>query len=342
MQKINNFKLGLFSLSALLLFIVAITCMGLFDSFMPKARIATIVNESVQGLSNGSSVRYKGVPIGTVTEILILTSCGKIQINFEVDLSRFRQRLSDGKDDGYIETQRQFYAYLLSRVNEGLTCRIEPDGITGSKYVEMDFFQGKKRLHESYQTCIRDDFFYIPSTPSMMSNLRMNALEILASIAAVDFKGISDQLSKLLSAANDTMQKAKLDELVAKANLVAGKLDTTVGSLNRTLNTNNMDKLLRDVNNAIVSIDTLSKGIQETITASSVPSAVTDVRNLTKSLEESNRALQQSLQKANDTFDAMTDLIRYLNENPSSMIRGRGKQSDPFRESSFRGKNKKY
>ncbi|MBO5724258.1 MAG: MCE family protein, partial [Lentisphaeria bacterium] len=119
MQEVNKFKLGLFVLFAIFLFVLAITFMGIFDSFMPKARVTTIVSESVQGLSNGSAVKYKGVPIGTVTDILILTTTGQIQINFEVDLSRFRKKISDGSGKGHITTQQQFYAYLLARVHRG-------------------------------------------------------------------------------------------------------------------------------------------------------------------------------------------------------------------------------
>jgi ABC-type transporter Mla subunit MlaD len=340
MQDVNTFKLGLFTLSAIILFILGITFMGIFDGFMPKARVTTIVNESVQGLSNGSAVKYKGVPIGTITDILILTSTGQIQINFEIDLSRFRRKLSDGKGKGYITTQKQFYAYLLARVHKGLTCRIEPDGITGSKYIEMDFFHERKAVLPTHLTCIRQGLFYLPSTPSMMSNLRMNALEILASIASVDFKGISEQLNMLLTVANDTLQKAHLQDLVVKANRVTEKLTVTVDQLNKTTDPGNLGRLMQNLDTTICSVNDLSRDIQETVKASSVPAVASDIRLLAKSLEESNRTLQQSLQKANETLDAMTDLIRYLNENPSSMIRGRGKQTDPFEKENSGRQNK--
>lgn len=330
MQEVNKFKLGLFVLFAIFLFVLAITFMGIFDSFMPKARVTTIVSESVQGLSNGSAVKYKGVPIGTVTDILILTTTGQIQINFEVDLSRFRKKISDGSGKGHITTQKQFYAYLLARVHRGLTCRIEPDGITGSKYVEMDFFHEKKNGTALTQTCIRQGLFYLPSTPSVMANLRMNALEILASIASVDFKGISEQLNKLLLSANDTLQKAQLGDLVIKANAVTEKLNITVNHLNKTVDSRHLGKLMQNLDETIQSVKTLSRDIQKTVKDSAVPAVASDIRTLAGALEESNRSLQQALLKANDTLDAMTDLIRYINDNPSSMIRGRGKQKDPF------------
>ena len=338
MQEVNTFKLGLFTVSALFLLVLGITFMGIFDNFMPKARVTTIVNESVQGLSNGSAVKYKGVPIGTITDILILTSTGQLQINFEIDLSRFRKKISDGKGKGYITTQKQFYAYLLTRVRKGLTCRIEPDGITGSKYIEMDFFHEKNKALPTNLTCIRQGLFCLPSTPSMMSNLRMNALEILASIASVDFKGISEQLNKLLTSANDTLQKAQLQELVTRANRVTEKLTLTVDHLNKTTDPEKLGKLVQNLDITIQSVNALSRDIQKTVNASSVPAVAADIRMLAKSLEESNRSLQQSLLKANETLDAMTDLIRYLNENPSSMIRGRGKQTDPFEEKGSRYK----
>ena len=60
MQETNKFKLGLFVIGSILVLIIAVFSMGLFDHFKPRAYIVTFVEESVQGLTTGSSVKYKG------------------------------------------------------------------------------------------------------------------------------------------------------------------------------------------------------------------------------------------------------------------------------------------
>ena len=62
MIETNKFKLGLFVAGAVVLFIVAVSCMGLFDFLNDKAYLRTTVTESIQGLNTGSPVKLRGVP----------------------------------------------------------------------------------------------------------------------------------------------------------------------------------------------------------------------------------------------------------------------------------------
>ena len=194
MQEANKFKLGLFVISAITVLIIVVSCMGMFDQLKPKAHLVTYVAESVQGLSTGSAVKYKGVPIGNVDDISIITGTQEIRIDILIDLSKFRRKTGESFLQQKSSSRWQFYNYLQKEVSRGLTCRIEPDGITGVKYVEMDFFRDADKIPRAKrQVEIRDGIFYMPSTPSMMANLRMSVFEILASIASIDFKNISAQ-----------------------------------------------------------------------------------------------------------------------------------------------------
>ena len=92
MLETNKFKLGLFVIGSILVLIIVIFSMGMFDHFKPKAFIVTFVEESVQGLTTGSSVKYKGVPIGKVSDISIMVDNNEIRINMEIDLSKIQQR----------------------------------------------------------------------------------------------------------------------------------------------------------------------------------------------------------------------------------------------------------
>ncbi|MCI6289495.1 MAG: MlaD family protein [Lentisphaeria bacterium] len=329
MQEANKFKLGLFVISAITVLIIVVSCMGMFDQLKPKAHLVTYVEESVQGLSTGSAVKYKGVPIGNVDDISIITGTQEIRIDILIDLSKFRRKTGESFLQQKSASRWQFYNYLQKEVSRGLTCRIEPDGITGVKYVEMDFFRDADKIPRAKrQVEIRDGIFYMPSTPSMMANLRMSVFEILASIASIDFKNISAQLCDLLRSANQTLNKAELDKLVASANNVAAKLDVTVSNLNNSLSRQKMDKTIQGIDTTFESIRQLSDQLNEIASRSSLPATTSSIRELSESLQSSSNSLQMSLQKANDTIDALTDLIQYLNDNPSSLIRGRGQNKN--------------
>ena len=349
MQETNKFKLGLFVIGSIVVLIVAIFSMGMFDHLKPKAYIATFVEESVQGLTTGSFVKYKGVPIGKVSDITIMVDNNEIRINMEIDLSKIQQRTGNkagntagkkaanqaGNKAGinvwkaisrsHALERGQFYDFLQKSSREGLACRIEPDGITGSKYVEINFFSDEKAPRSSRQAFFdKQGAFIMPSTPSMMANLRTNIFEILTSVASVDFKGISKQTHELLVRANQTLDRAKLDQLSVNADQVIRKIDLTVTNLNQVLDQKQMRNAIQEMEESLKAIRKLAVKIEQSVERANLSETAGDIRLLTKSLQDSSETLQTSLRKANETMDSITDLVRYVNDNPASLLHGRG------------------
>ena len=326
MRETNKFKLGLFVIAAIVVLILSVFSMGMFDQLKPKARMVTFVDESVQGLTTGSAVKYKGVPIGNVSGITIVVDSNDIRIDIEIDLSKIQKRTQNSITGTKALGLDQFYEYLLKDTERGLACRIEPDGITGSKYVEINFFSDEKTPSPKRKAELRNGIIYMPSTPSMMANLRTNIFEILTSIAAIDFKGISRQTNELLQRANQTLDRAQLDQLSVNANEVIKKLEVTVDNINHALDQKQMRKAIGDIETTLGSIRKLADQIAQTVDRANLAGTTTDIRQLAESLKDSSESLQTSLKKANETMDSLTDLVHYLNDNPSSLLRGRGKQ----------------
>ena len=240
MQEANKFKLGLFVITAVILLIAAIFSMGLFDSLRPKVHMVTYVEESVQGLSTGSAVKYKGVPIGQVSDIFIMIDNNEIRIDIEIDLTKIQRRTQNTLSGPLLP--EQFYEYLRKETGEGLACRLEPDGITGAKYIEINFFTDEKAPANKHIAELRDGIIYMPSTPSMLANLRTNIFEILTSVASIDFKKISDQTNELLKRANETLDQARLAHLADNANSAIEKLNQTIGNVNKVMNEHQLQK----------------------------------------------------------------------------------------------------
>ncbi len=328
MQEANKFKLGLFVVFSLIVFVAAVASMGLFDSLKPKAHLATFVEESVQGLNSGSSVKYKGVPIGKISDISNITENQVIRIDIQIDLTKFRQKVGNTLYNQAKLSREAFYSYLENEVRKGLTCRIEPDGITGIKYVEMDFFKDANPLmkEEIVPVGVKNGVFYMPSTPSMMANLRLSIFEILASVAAIDFKGISAQAVTLLDTANRTIRDANLNGLVANLNTAVGKLDKAIDTINSALNQQKLNKTMADIDEAFRSARALTDNLNKIAERSSIPETASSIRVLSNSLQDSNLSVRESLQKLNDAIDAVTDLIQYVNDNPASVLHGKGKE----------------
>ena len=128
----SKFKLGLFVIFSTVIFFAALFILGMMDRFKEKAHISTLVSESVQGLSVGSSVKYQGVPIGSVCEIMIYPTDNVIRIDMEINISKFKVQQS-GHAPVTIPIE-DFNQHVADAVKKGLCCRMELEGITGGKY----------------------------------------------------------------------------------------------------------------------------------------------------------------------------------------------------------------
>ena len=132
----HYFRIGLFAIGALLALAAGLFYLGAADSFSEKIMFTTTFPESVQGLTKGSEVKYKGVPIGAVEKITILADQKLIRVDMSVDPKVFNGFGDVSSDEEKISELRKFF---LKERDNGLSCYLELSGITGQRYIEMDY-----------------------------------------------------------------------------------------------------------------------------------------------------------------------------------------------------------
>ena len=106
------FITGAFVAGAMLLLIAAMFCLGLADEFSERVYLVTTFPESVQGLTKGSAVKYKGVPIGQVDKISILPEARIIRVDMSIDPKTFPTMNADEVEEFCREARKN-----------GLCCR---------------------------------------------------------------------------------------------------------------------------------------------------------------------------------------------------------------------------
>src|SRR5438477_10217476 len=77
----HYFKIGLFMLSGITLVVLAVIILGAGALFKKKFMMETYFDESVQGLSVGAPLKYRGVTIGRVEHI------GFVRNEYKTELS---------------------------------------------------------------------------------------------------------------------------------------------------------------------------------------------------------------------------------------------------------------
>jgi ABC-type transporter Mla subunit MlaD len=302
----HKYKLGIFVLTGIGLLIVSLFLLGLSETFKPKINFITYFDESVQGLEQGSAVKFRGVTIGRVKRIAIRPTDNFIRVDMQAMPSSIDSDSEVGSAD--------FFNNLDDEVRKGLRCRLELKGITGMKYVELDYVDPKKNGIPRIQP--QEDVLYVPSAPSLMSGLRTSLTGTFAKIAAIDFEKISRELSEALGKANELLSDPKIAGIVEKLDKVAEHSESVTKKIDDALTKKRMEDIAGELDKSLKAVREFSTTAKEQLRKADVPRTAASVRKL-------KREMGETLRKLDDTLDSLTELINSLQDDPSSLVRGK-------------------
>lgn len=216
--KANYFKIGLFIVVGTAIVLATAIGLGTTALFGETVTVETYFDESVQGLSVGSPVKYRGVQVGNVERILFTYN------KYEQDLPFARRKpyvlVEFGvAPEGFGGNPRRGAAVLDDMVERGLRVRLAQQGLTGLCYLELDV------LRDTEQQAALDvpwptPPFYIPSQPSAFAQLNESLDSVVSTakeIEAVPFDQIGEQISELLTALNKLTQDEQLAEAIRES-----------------------------------------------------------------------------------------------------------------------------
>jgi paraquat-inducible protein B len=242
-QQANFFRLGLFILAAIAVFIAIVLALSAGQVFRQTVVLETYFNESVQGLDTGSAVKYRGVQLGRVTNI------GFTWSRYEQDMPRSLRR-------PYVLVESEVDASLIGlaadpdperlqqAIERGLRVRIAPVGITGTAYLEID-------LLESAPPPLSIDwtprYLYIPSAPSTYTQIVRGAQNFLVKLDGLDIETVIGDAHRLLVTANAKLDQAPVDKLAADASATLKDVRTAAVQLNKVLASPHIAQATKDL-----------------------------------------------------------------------------------------------
>lgn len=331
-KRANPATIGIFICVGLALGIGAILLFSSAKWFSKTQKYILYFDESVLGLSPGAPVKFRGVTIGSVSEVLIHHNQSErdraMPVIIEVDHSLLKT-----KNDSTIDLSDQ--QTFRRMITNGLRGTIEAQSIvTGLLYVELEF-HGRAAPAEYHQE--KQEYLEIPTQQTKIQLLIEN-------IADIDFKQLLSQFTTLagnlqtnLGALNMTEINEGLTNLLTKLNQLVRSDDLTnaVISLHKTL-----DKLS-------ARIDPLADEAQGTLADArkaigDARDAIGDAKKSLAHLDETvqsardaiapqaslRRELTSTLQDISEAARAVSALADFLNRNPNALISGR-KSSEP-------------
>ena len=321
----SKFKLGLFIIFAACIFFAGLFILGAMDRFKEKAYLTTLVSESVQGLSVGSAVKYQGVPIGTVREIMIYPSDNVIRIDMEINISKFKIQ-QPGHSPVTISVD-DFNENIENAVKNGLRCRMELEGITGGKYIELQTDKDAAPSNFDVEE-FGLEYTYVPSQPSLISDLRGSVTSILAKLESIDYKGLSDRANATLDSINERVNSPKFDETIDNVNAMVSSARKSIENLEKLTGSDVKDQIETLTHNATVAanaVESLAKTVEGEFKEIEFAKIDENFRSFLSTAIRTSKTLDETLFNINNGVDAMIELILYIDSDPSALIQGKRK-----------------
>lgn len=252
-DKASTFKLGLFTIFAVALLLGFVTLLGsgLFER--PSARAETYMRESVQGLDVGAPVKFRGVRVGRVSWIGFVaqkydTQPGPDNLLASYVLVQMEFHIQKSRDAGEIE------ASLPTLIKAGLHARIAPSSLVGPAYLELLIVE-PPNVPDTIELTWRPQSFYIPSTPSVLSQIT-NAIEQLAQkLNKVDFEKLATGLDNLLGNTNTAIAELKVVELREKIGAFFDDAKASSARIREIVDSPEVQRILSNVDGVAASLN---------------------------------------------------------------------------------------
>ena len=318
-ERIIRLRAGIFAALALALLLVMMFFFGLSEIFVKKASAVTYFSESIQGLSVGSEVKYRGVRIGMVKDISILASDKLIRVDMDIELECFDGMCKNGSAD---ERKLQFRKFIKREIAQGMRCRLEFLGITGMKYVSLDYFAKPGEVPDSPVTVSGRDGIYIPAVSSTFKDILVALTSALDRLSKVRFENLYAQVESVLRELNSTLSDPAVRQSLENVNRATANIESSSASLKRVLDEKRMENIYQLMNKNLNNFETLTANLNRTALEMKLPESSADFRTALTNVVELRQELSAVIARFNDAIEMMKRVLEQINNDPGFIFGG--------------------
>lgn len=317
-ERKNKIRAGIFVTLTVLLFLVMLFFLGASDLFVRKAGIVTCFAESVQGLNVGSEVRFLGVKVGTVREISILAEEKLIEVELDIELKCF-DGIDVADDSGVCE--EKFYEFIQSEIQNGLRCSLEFVGITGMKYVSLDYYEkNHSRLVQPPFAVRKKDLLYVPSVNSSFKDIMVAMTSALDRLSNVKFEAIFTQVENVLKELNTTLSAPEIAATLKHVQQITSNLERTSATMNNVFKEDRVNEFFNQMEQSVKNINTLSTQLSNITEKMKLPETAAGVRDASGAVVETRQELAETIIKLNSALEALRKLCETVNNEPGVLF----------------------
>ena len=199
--------------------VIAIVAVVLFlsrDQTSDGRKFESYFQDSVQGLDVGAQVKFRGVSLGRVTQIGLVSVLYSDEVPAQPEGDANQKNLQLVVVRYTIDPQKAGKVPDPDRSSQlGLRARVASQGITGVSYIELDFVDPAQFPAGKVSWTPQDTL--LPSMPSTITQVQDAGQALLAKLQALDLKRLTDDLDQLTLTAQLLLDD--LDGEVTRADL---------------------------------------------------------------------------------------------------------------------------
>lgn len=322
--------IGAFVVGAIALTVLAVAVFGGSALFARKDMVVTYFDGSVKGLREGSNVVFRGVRVGFVQNIALLTEVDTLSPKIEVIMELLPDSIKVLQNGRMIEGSLDSVVTLDELVEAGFSAQLGSESfVTGQLLIELDFRPGRNL--ELYGT--RTQYPEIPSVPSDIQQAILRFQTMVANLEKhVDIRVLSERVVGVLEGLDELVNSEPLRRAIAGADKLVNapatqqltaSLETAVAEVERTARLargllENMEgdlgKLTARLEPAAERLDSVLAQAEETLIA---------VRRQAAGDTPQMYQLQSALAEIEDAARSMRALFDYLEQHPEAILRGK-------------------
>lgn len=320
----NKTLIGAFVVGAVALLLIAIAVFGSGKLFQTTSRYVLFFDGSISGLSVGSPVMFRGVPVGRVTEIQLTGNLDNLvfqtPVFIELDKKKSEESFTGVNDD--IDARD----YLNKLVKHGLRATLATQSLlTGQLMIEMDFYPKSQLPYIIDEVKEYEGLPEIPTIPSKLENIWQKITSLPVERISTNIMEITENISKFLNTADADQMIDHVDKLVVQLQHVGESVDQTLASIRKL--SDPYAKLAKNADRRVAETAEEATRVLRSLdaVARQAGQALSSARGVINTNSTTVIELNETLREVSEAARAVRVLANMLERNPEALVRGKVK-----------------